>query len=70
MSKCNDFDETNESFLYAMFLINVGTAFCVCNQIEVVKTMISSKQQLKIPWCFIPLINVVFQGVARMTRCS
>ena len=53
-----------------MFLINVGTAFCVCNQIEVVKTMISSKQQLKIPWCFIPLINVVFQGVARMTRCS
>ena len=65
--KCNYFDKINESFLHAMFLITVVTAFCVylSNQSDVVKTMISSKEQLKIPWCSISSINVVIKGVAR-----
>ena len=55
-----------------MFLITVVTAFCVylSNQSDVVKTMISSKEQLKIPWCSISSINVVIKGVARMTGPS
>ena len=50
MSKYNNFEKTNESFLQVKFLITVGTAFCVylSNQNDVVKTMISSKQQLKL----------------------
>ena len=70
--KCNNFDKINESFLHAMFLITVVTAFCVylSNQNDVVKTMISSKEQLKIPWCSISSINVVIKGVARMTGPS
>ena len=70
--KCNDFDKINESFLHAMFLITVVTAFCVylSNQNDVVKTMISSKEQLKMPWCSISSINVVIKGVASMTGPS
>ena len=70
--KCNNFDKINESFLHTMFLITVLTAFFVylSNQNDVVKTMISSKEQLKIPWCSISYINVVIKGVARMTGPS